>query len=193
MRLLCLIQKRDIAWFNAENKIWNQKEKDLDTLVQLLTQATTASDKQVLQKLLSINYVSDATMNTATYNQMKTSGSLRYINDLKLIAELEEYYEIKLPRVIESSQSTKAFFNEYIKTFFIDHLRNQDMEDDSVAASNYNPVIIGRSRDVDQRLSNIINMDRELQQISNNFYESANKKAAELITLLQKEYHLNNE
>lgn len=77
-----------------------------------------ASNARVLKYLLRINYVSDAKMNTATYNQMKTSGALRYINHQKLFTALKEYYEIQLPQAVENSTATKMFFNEYIKTFF---------------------------------------------------------------------------
>ncbi len=58
---------------------------------------------------------------------------------------------------------------------------------------NGNPVIIGRNSETDQRLSNIISMDRTQLDIASRFYKSANKKAVELIVLIKKEYHLENE
>ena len=188
--LLVADLKKDTAWFNDENKKWLQRQPNFDTLINLLIQPVSASDERILRKLLYINYVSDAKLNTATYNQMKASGSLRYINDLKLITALEGYYEIQIPRAIESSQSTMKFFDSYIKTFFIDHLRNQDMRINIDTTKNWNPVIFGRTREADQRLSNIIEMDRTQLGIANRFYESANKGAGELIALINEEYHL---
>ncbi len=185
--------KKDTAWFNNENRRLVQRQPSFDTLISLLIQPVSASDAQVLQKLLHINYVSDAKMNTATYNQMKASGSLRYISNLELTNSLQEYYEVQLPGAVESSEGIRTFFNDYIKTFFIDHLRNQDMQPSVDTMKNGNPVIIGRNSETDQRLSNIISMDRTQLDIANRFYKSANKKAVELIVLIKKEYHLENE
>jgi hypothetical protein len=182
--------KKDTARFNDENKKWLQRQPNFDTLINLLIQPVSATDERILRKLLYINYVSDAKLNTATYNQMKTSGSLRYINDLTLITALEGYYEIQIPRAIESSQSTMKFFDSYIKTFFIEHLRNQDMGVNPDTVKNWNPVIFGRTKEADQRLSNIIEMDRTQLGIANRFYESANKDAGELIALIKEEYHV---
>ncbi|HEX5152483.1 MAG TPA: hypothetical protein VFW07_13630 [Parafilimonas sp.] len=186
--LLLADLERDTAWFNAEKKHWEDRQPDFDTLISLLVQPVPSPDERILKKLLYINYVSDAKLNVATYNQMKTSGSLRYVNDRQLIEALEDYYEIQLPHAVESSQSTMAFFNTYIRTFFIDHLRNQDINSDTSA--NRKPLIIGRTASTDQRLSNIIEMDRTLLYIANDFYDSAGKKAVDLIELLKKEYHI---
>jgi len=190
--LLVADLERDTAWFNNEKGQWEQRQPNFDTLISLLVQPVSAPDDRVLKNLFHINYVSNAKLNTATYNQMRASGSLRYVNDLDLMTALEDYYEIRIPRALESSQSTLAFFDSYIKTFFIDHLRNQDMHPDNIS-KRWNPVVIGRTRELDQRLSNIIDMDRTQLGIANRFYDSANKKADELITLIKEEYHLKND
>jgi hypothetical protein len=179
---------RDTAWFNKENERMAKQLPTFDTLINLLIQPTPAPDALILSKLLDINYVTDAKLNTATYNQMKSSGSLRYINNAELTTAIQEYYEIQLPRAIESSQATRAFFNEYVKSFFIDHLRNQDMNGPTANPQNWQPVISGRNSQADQRLSNILSIDRTQLNIATMFYKSAIKEASELIKLIEKEY-----
>lgn len=179
---------KDTAWFQNENRRLLRQKPNLDTLITILIQSSLPSNKDVLQKLININYVSDAKLNTATYNQMKSSGTLRYMEDAELTIALQEYYEIHIPRAIESSNASREFFNGYIKPFFIDHLRNQDMGINADSAGSWNPVISGRSRLTDQRLSNIVSMDKTQLNIAARFYESANQKASELIALLHKYY-----
>jgi hypothetical protein len=182
--------KNDTTWFTSESRQWLNRQNHFDSLAHLLIQPVPVTDKRIVKELLSVNYVSDAKMNTATYNQMKTSGSLRYISNFNLITALENYYEIQIPRVMESSQSTRNFFNDYIKTFFIDHLRNQDMISNIDTVKNWSPVILGRNRESDQRLSNLVDIAKTQLEIANRFYDSARNKAALLIELINKEYNL---
>lgn len=181
--------KNDTAWFNKENERLARQQPDFDTLINLLIQTKPAPDTRILSKMLNINYVSDARLNAATYNQMKSSGSLRYIRNTQLATAIQEYYEIQLPRAIESSTSTKNLFDEYIKNFFIDHLRNQDMPDSIANTENWNPIILGRNTATDQRLSNIVSLAKTQLKIAGTFYTSANIKAGELIALIKKEYN----
>jgi hypothetical protein len=180
----------DTSWFNNEIKRIEKQRPHMDTVIQLLIQPVPASDADVLRKLLDhINYVSDAKLNTATYNQMRSSGSLRYIHNPELNTALQNYYEVQVSRSIESSESTKSFFNEYIKRFFIDNLRNQDINSVNDSSKNWKPVIFGRNRQTDQRLSNIVSIDETQLSIASRFYQSALQKAIELIKLINKEYN----
>jgi hypothetical protein len=188
--LLVADMEADIAFFNKENIRLLKLEPKFDSLINLLILPSIVSDSQILKKMLRINYVSDAKVNSATYNQMKASGSLRYINNLELTTGLQEYYEIDLPHAIKMSQSTLDLFNTYIKSFFIDHLRTQDMDADNDTMKNWNPIIIDRNRHIDQRLANIVDMAKVQLRLSRNFYEEANKKANELVLLIKKENHL---
>lgn len=64
-----------------------------------------------------------------------------------------------------------------------------DEPPNGVTMKEWNPVIFGRTAATDQRLSNIIAMDRVQLGITSNYYKSANKKAGELIALIKKVYH----
>ncbi len=181
--------KRDTSFFNKEAIRLLKLQDNFDTLISLLRQPVSASNTLITDQLFKINYVSDAKVIAATYNQMKSSGSLRYIKNPELIAGLQEYYEIQLPRCIRSSESSLDFFNGYILPFLINNIRNVKSHN-SDTAKGENFVIIGRSIDADQRLSNVVEKAKTVLMIANRFYTPANKKAAEVIDMLEKEYHL---
>jgi len=176
--LLIADLEHDRSFFNKEISRLSKLQGRFDSLINLLRQQVPASNDTLSNLLLNINYVSDAKLIAATYNQMKMSGSLRYINNLEVINSLQEYYEIQLPRCIKSSESSLQFFQDYILPFFIDNVRQKN-----------EPVIIGRSADSDQRLSNVIEKANTILMIAYRFYEPAERKAGELIDRLKTEYH----
>jgi len=179
----------DTSWFNKEINRIEKQQPNMNEAIQLLIQPVPATDADVLKKSFSnnINYISDAKLNTATYNQMRSSGSLRYIHNSELTIALQDYYEVRVPRATEASQSTKKFFDEYIKSFFIQQLRNQDMH--TMQDTNWKPLIYGRNRQTDQRLSNIVAIDQTQLEIAAMFYRSALQKATTLIQIINKEYN----
>lgn len=181
----------DTSWFNKELARIERQQPYMDTAIRLLIQPVPASDADVLRRSFGnhINYISDAKLNTATYNQMRSSGSLRYIHNSEITIALQDYYEVRVLRATEASQSTKKFFDEYIKSFFIEQLRNQDMNTEFDTTGNWKPVIFGRNRQTDQRLSNIISMDQKQLQIAAMFYKSALQNTTELIQIINKEYN----
>ena len=73
--------------------------------------------------------------------------------------------------------------------FLINNIRNVKSHN-SDTAKGENFVIIGRTIDADQRLSNVVEKAKTVLMIANRFYTPANKKAAEVIDMLEKEYHL---
>ena len=181
----------DTSWFNKEINRIERQRPHMDEAIQLLIQPVPATDVDVLKKSFSnnINYVSDAKLNTATYNQMRSSGSLRYIHNSELTIALQDYYEVRVPGATEASQYTKKFFDEYIKSFFIEQLRNQDMHAMQDTSKSWKPLIFGRNRQTDQRLSNIVAMDQTQLEIAAMFYRSALQKATTLIQIINKEYN----
>ena len=181
----------DTSWFNKEIYRIKRQQPNMNEAIQLLIQPIPATDADVLKKSFSnnINYVSDAKLNTATYNQMRSSGSLRYIHNSELTIALQDYYEVRVPGATEASQYTKKFFDEYIKSFFIEQLRNQDMHAMQDTSKSWKPLIFGRNRQTDQRLSNIVAMDQTQLEIATMFYRSALQKATTLIQIINKEYN----
>ena len=63
---------------------------------------------------------------TATYNQMKTSGSLRYLDNDNLTTSLQKYYDVLLAKVSRDSEGADKFFVDYIISYMTKHFRFQD-------------------------------------------------------------------
>ncbi len=61
----------------------------------------------------------DPPVTTTTYNQMKTSGSLRYIKNEALTANLQHYYDVLLPRCNKLTEASIDYFNQYINPFYL--------------------------------------------------------------------------
>ena len=184
---LCL----DSLLFEQRKKDLLLKEKKHDSLFQVLTGSPVSSDKELLEALLPVTYVFDLPVTTSTYNQMKTSGSLRYIENPRLTTSLQNYYDVLLPRCNILISASLDFFGKYITPYYIHHTRIQDYDPFNDTLVNKNPLMIDRSSKTDQELANIMGNFRSLltiQAITMN--EPALNKIKEIMALLKEEYDL---
>ena len=125
---------------------------------------------------------------TATYNQMKTSGSLRYIDNDNLTTLLQQYYDVLLARTSRDSEGADKFFTDYIISYMTKHFRFQDFKPSD--GSMMHIKLLNRSAESDQELINIMgvwaaNCDTQLDLL-----RPARKQMLELIKLIKKEYHI---
>ena len=181
----------DSAMFEDINRRIQSMQKGHDSLFYLLTQKTGATDKEILEMLLPLTFVFDIPATTTTYNQMKTSGSLRYIENPYLIAHLQDYYDVLLPRSIKIATASLNYLTETINPFYIKHIRIQDYDPFNDSLINKNPVIMERSSQTDQELANIMGGYRsilKIQLITMN--DPAIQKIKETMGLLKREYSL---
>ena len=122
---------------------------------------------------------------------MKTSGSLRYIQDLDLTAHLQQYYDVLLPRSIRIAEASLTYASENINPFYLKHIRIQDYDPFNDTLINKNPVIMDHSVQTNQQLANIMGGYRSLLKIQTvSMNEPALKKIKETMELLKKEYNL---
>ncbi|HET6766735.1 MAG TPA: hypothetical protein VFH08_05035 [Chitinophagaceae bacterium] len=157
----------------------------------LMTGTVKPTDKELLSASLPLLYTFDILVTTATYNQMKTSGSLRYIQNQKLINVLQQYYEVCLPRLFNASDMETRYYSDNINPFIIKHFRVQDYDFFSDTIKTSTPVIMNRTNQLDQELLNIIEgYAGSHGVIHERLTIPAVKKLEELIGLLKKEYHL---
>jgi hypothetical protein len=181
----------DSVLFENTNRDIQRMQKGYDTLLYMLIRKTGATDKQILETLLPIAYVFDIPATATTYNQMKTSGSLRYIEYPDLTAHLQQYYDVLLPRSIKIADASLRYYSENIHPFYLRHIRIQDYDPFNDTLINKNPLIMERSRQTDQELANIMGGYRSLltiQVITMN--QPALIKIKETIALIKKEYEL---
>lgn len=181
----------DSLFFENRNNDLQYKEKGHERLLYLLTQKTNATNKEILETLFPITFAYDLPVTTTTYNQMKTSGSLRYIKNEELTACLQNYYDVLLPRCNKLTEASLDYFSQYINPFYLKHLRIQDYDPFNDSLVNKQPEIINRNMQTDQELANIMGGFRSLLKIQAiTMNEPALKKAKETIVLLKNEYNL---
>ena len=181
--------REDSIFFEFRIKLLEKRQKAHLYFLSIMTNPVPATDSAVMRAFIPLLRGSGNDFTTATYNQMKTSGSLRYINNDSLTTSLQKYYDVLLARTTRDSDGADKFFTDYIISYMTKHFRFQAFRgsDDS---HTKNPML-NRSAESDQELINIMgvwatNCDTQLDLL-----RPAQKQMFELITLIKKEYHLN--
>ena len=188
--LLADLRLDSIFFENRKNDL-QYKQKGHDKLLYLLTEKTNATNKEILETLFPITFAYDLPVTTTTYNQMKTSGSLRYIKNEELTASLQNYYDVLLPRCNKLTEASLDYFNQYINPFYLKHIRIQDYDSFNDSLVNKQPEIIKRNSQSDQELANIMGGFRSLLKIQAiTMNDPALAKIKETIVLLKNEYNL---
>ena len=183
--------RMDSVLFERRESQYQSIQKGYDNLNYLLIQKNDATDKEVLEALLPVAYVFDILVTTTTYNQMKSSGALRYIRNWDLTANLQKYYDVLLPRAISLAENSRDYYFDNINPFYLTHFRIQDIDLYEDSLINKNPVILNRTRQTDQSLANIMGGYRSLLKIQAvTMNTPALEKIKELISLLKSEYSL---
>jgi hypothetical protein len=190
--------KQLLVDLRLDSAFFERRKKDLQSdleghvkLLTLLTRQTNASDKEILETLLPITFAYDLPVTTTTYNQMKTSGSLRYIHDPELTICLQTYYDVLLPRCVKLTDASLEYFTKYINPFYLNHIPIQDFDPFEDTLINKQPKIINREANTNQELANIMghyNSLLKIQTITMN--EPALSKIKQAMLLLRHEYNL---
>ncbi len=95
-----------------------------------MTNPAGATDSAVNRGFVRILLLTETSndFTTATYNQMKTSGSLRYIDNDNLTTSLQQYYDVLLAKTSRDSEGADKFFTDYIIAYMTKHFRFQDFK-----------------------------------------------------------------
>ena len=183
--------RADSAFFTRRIERMNNMFEKHSKFYQLMTGTIKPLDKDILNSCLPLLTTHNVYATTGTYNQMKASGSLRYIKDQTLTNELQKYYEVLLPREIKNSEFQTNYYSRNIETFVLKHFRVQDQAYNGDSVKVTSPVILNRTTQTDQELLNIIDTYvNEYRFINERITLPAAAKINELIVLLKKEYHL---
>ena len=180
--------RQDSIFFEFRIKQLEKRQKAYLSFLSIMTNPVRATDSAVNRAFISLLTGTGNDFTTATYNQMKTSGSLRYIDNDDLTTSLQKYYDILLARASRDADGADRFFSDYIISYMTEHFRFQAFKggDDS----QIKDPMLNRSADSDQKLINIMgiwaaNCDTQLDLL-----RPAQKQMLELIKLIKKEYHL---
>ena len=167
-------------------RVFSGQDRFKEKLVQ-----NQATDMEIVKGFLNVYYAFDARLTNTTFTQMKTSGSLRYIRNYELTTQLTKYYDVLSERIHYTATLTRDFLKENMATWYLRHLRAQDIDPSKDSVINPNPVVIDRSPRTDQEILNITDAYKFLNLSIN---EVVDKQAAQqvelLIEMIKKEYHL---
>jgi hypothetical protein len=158
---------------------------------QLMTGTSKPTDREILNSCLPLIYTYSTVVTTATYNQMKASGSLRYIQNETITNSLRNYYEVIVPDISSNNNYESNYYNNYIDPFVIKHFRIQDIDYVGDSVKTKDPVILNRTSQTDQELLNIIEgYAVGHRTILERITIPTQKRVTKLIELMKKEYHL---
>ena len=165
-------------------------QKKTDAFVNVMTASVKPTDYQVVSAFVPMLYSYDVQVTTATYDQMKSSGSLRYIHDDGITDALQKYYGILIPRTLGSPVEAYAFFMQSIAPYVTKHFKTQDMIINADTLEKKTQVIFNRTPESDQELNNLIVMYGDIENKLIGMLKPAMKKAQEIIEMIKHEYHL---
>ncbi len=181
----------DSSYFLERNELIENRLKKHRQFYELMNSKVKPTNKEVINLFLPLFYIYDLNVTPATYNQMKTSGSLRYLQNEALISSLQQYYEVMLPKANRRIDVGVDYYSNVIYPYFLKHFRIQDIDDANDSANVAEPVILNRTTETDQELLNIIeNYGSDKKNFQARIVEPFTKKNIELIQLLKNEYHL---
>jgi hypothetical protein len=183
--------RMDSLFFEQRNRDIQSRQAGHERLREQLVGGSRETDKAVLETLFPITFAYDLPVTTSTYGQMKSSGSLRYIENTTLTSSLQSYYDVLLPRCNKLTKASFNYFTEYIQPFYLQHIRVQDYDSFNDSLINKTPVIMKRNDATDQELANIMggfNSLLKIQVVTMN--APALAKIKEIIPLLKREYDL---
>ena len=182
--------RKDSAFFKKRGAIIDSTfEKSW--IRELFEQQQHPTDLEIIRGFLKVFWSFDVSLTNTTFAQMKTSGSLRYIRSSQLISELQRYYDVLSERVITQAAISRSYFDDYLMSWYVKHIKTQDLDGFGDSILNHNTTIIDRMDKTDQEVLNITDTYRLIiLSVHERIYKPAVKQADTLISMIKKEYHL---
>ena len=188
-RLLSDLQQ-DSMFFETRIKLLEKRQQAHEQFLKIMTDPAGATDSAVNRGFVRILLLTETNndFTTATYNQMKTSGSLRYLGNDDLTTALQKYYDVLLAKASRDSEGADRFFTDYIISFMTKHFRFQDFKPGD--GSLMHTKLLNRSAESDQELINIMSVWATNCDTQLDLQRPAQKQMLSLIKQIKKEYHL---
>src|SRR6266498_5972805 len=92
--------RQDSLFFETRIQLLEKRQQAHEQFLKIMTNPAGATDSAVNRGFVRILLLTETSndFTTATYNQMKTSGSLRYIDNDNLTTSLQQYYDVLLAK-----------------------------------------------------------------------------------------------
>jgi len=190
-RLLLSDLRTDSASFLVRTAALQNRQQKNKLFLTLMTDSKTHSDKEVINAFLPLWHISPLGLTPVTFKQMENSGSLRYIENEKLLKLLQNYYENLFVTANLFYPQQQQFSSTIIYPFFLNHIRMQDIDDQGDSVIVANPVFMNRTKETDQQLVNIFaNYASDQFNYQTRYVDPLIKTNKELINFIKEEYHL---
>ena len=182
--------KEDSSFLNKRiARLEDRKIKYADFLF-VMTGPASSSSFRVMEAFNPLLRTYKSQFTTTTYNQMKASGSLRYIEDDTLTTLLQRYYEITIPRASVDADGADRVFTDHVVPYMIKHFKFQYLVDSATNLTEQEARMYNRTPESDQEFINIMGVyqgacDGLLAQ-----QKPALEACKKLIDMIKNEYHL---
>jgi len=188
-RLLSDLEE-DSVFLNKRIERLEDRKKKYAVFLSVMTGSRSSSSFDILKAFSELLKSYKSQFTTTTYDQMKASGSLRYIEDDTLTTKLQRYYEIVIPRASVDADGIDKLFEDYVVPYMIKHFRFQKLIDSSTVLTEPEAEIFNRTPETDQEFINIMGVyqgacDGLLKQ-----QKPALEACKKLFDMIKKEYHL---
>lgn len=180
--------RQDSIFFEIRIKQLEVRQKAHKRFQKTMTNEIRATDSAVMRGFVPLLWRTSNDFTTATYNQMKTSGSLRYIDNDSLTTTLQKYYDVLLARVSRDFDGADKFFADYIISYMTKHFRFQDFKPSDGSLPHIK--LLNRSAESDQELINIMGVWATSCDTQLDLLRPAQEQMLGLIKMIKKEYHL---
>jgi hypothetical protein len=184
--------KKDTSFFRTGSEKFLMIEKHQDSVLALLHSGfEKASQYDVIKHWINGVWALNFSPHQATYEQMKNSGALRYIKNIRLINSMQQYYNTMLPSIAHYHDIQSELTERRMVPFLEDHINYQEADFLYGKMNISNPIIFDWNKRTAIKLYNMMDLLKEQNQYLNSFYTQGKGDATTLILLLQNEYHLN--
>ncbi|MEP7323377.1 MAG: hypothetical protein ABI761_15740 [Saprospiraceae bacterium] len=180
--------RQDSIFYETRIRLLEERQKNHIRFLNVMTNPARAADWEVIKEFVPLLTPTNNDFTTVTYNQMKNSGSLRYIENDSLTTSMQKYYDVLLAKASHDAEGADKFFIDYIIQYMTKHFRFQDFK--PVNGSKQNIKLLNRSAESDQELINIMGVWASNCDTQLNLLRPAQKQMLELIVEIKKEYHL---
>jgi hypothetical protein len=183
--------KKDTTNLNWAIAAIEKQVAGFDTVNVLFGQSPPVSNGRLIKAVLPWRATFGLSPTNTAFNQMKSSGSIRYFKNPVLILKITDYYDDIQPHTLQSFQFNDNFFQTNIQPFMLDHFDYNESDYNTDTLKVNNPFYLERSSKTDFFLRNRLILYSDLMNFTVNFWvKRALKKAIELVELIKKEYRL---
>jgi hypothetical protein len=189
--------EEDSATIESQIKLTNQRSLYSDSLIELI------HDANVLSKTADFYYYGRMTArwtsfsnNSRSIDEMKNGGLFRVIRNNNVATSIMAYYAF-IPQIKNYEDRQVIVDNEYRKIavqvfdpYIFNHMLNAA---DTIDRVTGNPLLLKTDKETLNELAGWANYSISQRSASNGAKEKLLSKGKELIALIKKEYHLDNE